>query len=82
MAQTERSRKPGTCRFLRRTLSPAALSLIIVLCVAAVSARQDIPTPQRTTASGERRFEVASVKQNQQTLAEFISANQGKSAEV
>jgi uncharacterized protein (TIGR03435 family) len=80
MAQTQRSRRPGRLRFLRRALSPAALLLLVLLSVAAVFARQEIPKSQGTPASVGRRFDVASVKPNHQTLAEFVRASQGNAS--
>jgi len=77
MAQTERNGRPAGFRVLRRTVTPTVMVLLVMLSAAAVFAHQDIRPGQRTPSSPERRFEVASVKPNQQTLAEFVRANQG-----
>ena len=73
-------RRAGKSLASSRILTVGVLVPVVALLVIA-SAHSDLAAQtaktQEATPVTERRFEVASVKPNKQTLAEYISANQG-----
>jgi len=78
MPQSERRRpgdSPAFPRIVIRTLVPCVALLAVAAPARHLAAQSD--KSQEAKPATERRFEVASVKPNQQTLAQFISANQG-----
>jgi uncharacterized protein (TIGR03435 family) len=59
----------------------AATAVLLVWAASPQGQAPPVPSPESPKpAAVERRFEVASVKVNQQTLAEFVQANQGNAS--
>ena len=78
MPQAERRRANGSLASspaLLRALLPCVALLAIAAGHGDLAAQAE--KPQEAKPVAERRFEVASVKPNKQTLAEYINANQG-----